>query len=228
MSLLLNIETSTKVCSVSLAENGKEIALKEECPESFVHAEKLNIFIETLFEDTGYSIDQLDAICVSKGPGSFTGLRIGIATAKGLCYALNIPLLSIDSLTILAQHFLQKNEVSEGTLLLPMIDARRMEVYTAIFNTELQIQDNISAKIIDQNSYIETNQPLHIFGDGADKCSEVLDRDNITIYPNIETSASGMCNISYQKFLKKEFEDLAYFDPFYLKDFVAGVKGQSN
>lgn len=227
MALILNIETSTKTCSASLAKDGKILKTLEETSDQYIHSERLNVFIEQLFADTNLSINDLNAICVSKGPGSFTGLRIGVASAKGLCYALNIPLITINSLTILAKYFSQKNNIGEEGLLIPMIDARRMEVYSSIFDNSLNFVEPIAANIIDENSFLERNEQLHLFGDGAEKCGEVLNRKNITIHPNFNTSASAMTELSYAKFQQQEFEDLAYFDPFYLKDFVAGVKKQS-
>lgn len=224
MSLILNIETSTKTCSVSLAKDGQTIICIEETSDQYIHAEKLNVFIENLFNKSGLSIDKLDAVCVSKGPGSFTGLRIGVASAKGFCYALDIPLLSIDSLTVLTHQYLQNNQVGEIDLMIPMIDARRMEVYTTVFNAKKNMIAPISPKIIDEKSFSEYTVPIHLFGDGAEKCKSVLSATNVHVHNSLLTSASAMSSLSYQKYKNKEYEDLAYFDPFYLKDFVAGVK----
>jgi len=216
MALILNIETSTKICSVSLSLKGKTLAVVEELGQQYIHSEKLTLFIEDLFSKLNYSLNDLDAICVSKGPGSYTGLRIGVSCAKGLCYALSIPLISIDSLTILSAFFTKKNKVSDANAILyPMIDARRMEVFTLK-------KEEIVALILDENTFDNIEKPIYLFGDGANKLKELYkDKSNITIVPNFETSSVGMEKIGYQKFINKEWEDVAYFEPFYLKEFIA-------
>ena len=173
MNLLLNIETSTKVCSVSLALNGDILASKEESSEKYIHSEKLNVFIEELFTQVDYQLKDLAAICVSKGPGSYTGLRIGVSCAKGFCYALDIPLISIDSLSVLARGYLNDNFINANTILMPMIDARRMEVYTAVFNHKAEIQTSISAEVID-SEFFDTNKEIILIGDGAKKFNPVI------------------------------------------------------
>ena len=219
MALILNIETSTKVCSVSLALNGDVIAFKEESSEKYIHSEKLNIFIEELFAQVDYQINDLAAICVSKGPGSYTGLRIGVSSAKGFCYALDIPLISIDSLSVLARDYLNNNFMQANTILMPMIDARRMEVYTAVFNDKADIQTAISAEVIDAE-FFDTNKEIILIGDGAKKFNSIIPR-NVRIENNL-SSSKGMASLSYLKFTKKEFEDVAYFEPYYLKSFKLG------
>ena len=219
MALILNIETSTKVCSVSLALNGDVIAFKEESSEKYIHSEKLNIFIEELFAQVDYQINDLAAICVSKGPGSYTGLRIGVSSAKGFCYALDIPLISIDSLSVLARDYLNNNFMQANTILMPMIDARRMEVYTAVFNDKADIQTAISAEVIDVE-FFDTNKEIILIGDGAKKFNSIIPR-NVRIENNL-SSSKGMASLSYLKFTKKEFEDVAYFEPYYLKSFKLG------
>lgn len=220
MTLILNIETSTKACSVSLGVDGKLIALKEESSDKYIHSEKLNLFIEDVFTQTDFTLKDLDAICVTKGPGSYTGLRIGVSSAKGLCYALEIPLISMDSLSVLANSVIENNSIEEGTLLTPMIDARRMEVYTATFDSKGKMKSPISAEVIDADTF-DNNQKRLLFGDGAEKCKEVLENSNIEFIEQFST-AKGMVKISYTKFKANEFEDVAYFEPFYLKDFQAG------
>ena len=219
MNLLLNIETSTKVCSVSLALNGEVLASKEESSEKYIHSEKLNVFIEELFTQVDYQLKDLAAICVSKGPGSYTGLRIGVSCAKGFCYALDIPLISIDSLSVLARGYLNDNFINANTILMPMIDARRMEVYTAVFNHKAEIQTSISAEVID-SEFFDTNKEIILIGDGAKKFNSVIPR-NVRIENHL-SSSKGMASLSYLKFSKKEFEDVAYFEPYYLKSFRLG------
>ena len=219
MNLLLNIETSTKVCSVSLALNGEILASKEESSEKYIHSEKLNVFIEELFAQVDYQLKDLAAICVSKGPGSYTGLRIGVSCAKGFCYALDIPLISIDSLSVLAKGYLSDNFINANTILMPMIDARRMEVYTAIFNHKAEIQTSISAEVIDAE-FFDTNKEIILIGDGAKKFNSIIPR-NVRIENHL-SSSKGMASLSYSKFSKKEFEDVAYFEPYYLKSFKLG------
>lgn len=219
MNLLLNIETSTKVCSVSLALNGEILASKEESSEKYIHSEKLNVFIEELFAQVDYQLKDLAAICVSKGPGSYTGLRIGVSCAKGFCYALDIPLISIDSLSVLAKGYLSDNFINANTILMPMIDARRMEVYTAIFNHKAEIQTSISAEVIDAE-FFDTNKEIILIGDGAKKFNSIIPR-NVRIKNHL-SSSKGMASLSYSKFSKKEFEDVAYFEPYYLKSFKLG------
>ena len=219
---ILNIETSTKACSVALHKNGELIVCREDVTANFSHSEKLLKFISELFSDEKLSLSDLDAIAVSMGPGSYTGLRIGVSTAKGLCYGLDIPLISIS--TLKAMSFGMALEI-KADLYCPMIDARRMEVYSAFFdinNTEVR---KIQADIIDENSYKkELEKKVVFFGDGSEKLIEKIKNKNAIFVSDIHPSAKNMGLLSYQKFTKSLFEDLAYFEPFYLKDFVAGRK----
>jgi len=219
---ILNIETSTKACSVALHKNGKLIVCREDVTANFSHSEKLLKFISELFSDEKLSLSDLKAIAVSMGPGSYTGLRIGVSTAKGLCYGLDIPLISIS--TLKAMSFGMALEI-QADLYCPMIDARRMEVYSAFFdinNTEVR---KIQADIIDENSYKkELEKKVVFFGDGSEKLIEKIKDKNAIFVSDIHPSAKNMGLLSYQKFTKSLFEDLAYFEPFYLKDFVAGRK----
>ncbi len=215
---ILNIETSTKNCSVSLAKNGEIIALKEVAEQSYTHSEKLHVFIDELLKQSDVRYNQLVAIGLSKGPGSYTGLRIGTSTAKGFCFALDIPLIAIDSLTILA------NQVPhQDGLVIPMIDARRMEVYTATFDNNRNPLSVIQALVVEQNSFEEISEKAYFVGDGATKCKEVLNKDNFVFLDDvIYPSAKEMGRLTFEKFEQKAFEDLAYFVPFYLKEFFTG------
>ncbi len=222
-SFILHIETSTKTCSVALSKDGKLVDCIESTPENYTHAEVLAIYIDDLFKRNAISAKELKAVAVSKGPGSFTGLRIGISTAKGLCYALSIPLIAIDSLHILANHFIQSNSITDADMQLkPMIDARRKEVYTALFNVHKELVSPIDNEIITETPQLTKNQIW--FGDGADKFFDVINSPFIEIIKGISTSAKGMVEIAENRFIHQNFEDSAYFEPFYLKDFVTGKK----
>ena len=216
MIYILNIETATKNCSVSLAKNGETILCKEIAEQGYSHAEKLHVFIEEILKEIGVSTHDLKAIAVSKGPGSYTGLRIGVSAAKGLCYALGIPLISIDTLQVLA-----KQVVVENGLIVPMIDARRMEVYSAVFDTNHKKIMEVQAEILTEESYAEITEAIYFVGDCQEKCKTVLVKDNFHFLPEIIfPSANEMSGLSYEKFTKNDFEDVAYFEPFYLKDFM--------
>jgi tRNA threonylcarbamoyladenosine biosynthesis protein TsaB len=220
MSLILGIETATKICSVALTENGKLLALKEE-GGAYSHSEKLTTFIQDVLKQAGKELKDLDAVAVSKGPGSYTGLRIGVSAAKGLCYALNIPLISVSTLQGMA---LGMSEMETNILYSPMIDARRMEVYTALFDEDNKELDAISAKIIDEHSFEKELKESKVlfFGDGADKCKEVLKKNPNAIFSEKGLPSAQFINqIALVKFDKQDFEDVAYFEPYYLKDFIA-------
>ncbi len=217
MSFILNIETSTKKCSVSVSKQGKVIALKELNDGSYSHSEKLHSFIGKVIEKVNISMSDLSAIAVSKGPGSYTGLRIGVSTAKGLCFALEIPLISIATLQALA---LQVKK--DKGLVIPLLDARRMEVYSGIFNVENQQLRETKAEIVDENSFKEylEEQTVYFLGDGAEKCKNIITHPNAVYMDNALPSAKEMALLSYQKWEQKNFEDVAYFEPYYLKDFM--------
>lgn len=213
---ILNIETATKNCSVSLAKNGETILCKEIAEQGYSHAEKLHVFIEEIIKETGIGFNDLNGIAVSKGPGSYTGLRIGVSTAKGLCYALGIPLISVDTLQVLA-----KKVVVEDGLIVPMLDARRMEVYSAIFDKSYSKIKEVQAEILTENSYAEITDTIYFIGDCQEKCKTVLTATNFHFLPEIVfPSAKEMSALSFEKFTKNDFEDVAYFEPFYLKDFL--------
>ena len=229
MSLILCIETATPVCSVALVRDGKILSYKESSKKNS-HSEVITIFINDLLKESNNNFSDLDAVAVSKGPGSYTGLRIGVSTAKGLCYALDIPLIAINTLQSMAfgmAESLKKNTSGQtaSTLLCPMIDARRMEVYSAIYNINNKEVRETKAEIIDKYSfsnYFSQNKMI-FFGDGASKCQDVITHPNAVFYENINPSAANMASLAEEKFLNQQFEDVAYFEPFYLKDFIAGV-----
>lgn len=228
MSLILGIETATNICSVAISRDEKLLALKEIGGE-YSHSENLNHFIELACEEAKITLNQLDAIAVSKGPGSYTGLRIGVSTAKGLCYGLDKPLIAVDTLKAMVVGVTDSLSVSQrkdkgGALFCPMIDARRMEVYTALYNSKFKLIDPISAKIIDENSFshfLEKNKVV-FFGDGAEKCKLLLnEHPNAVFIDNVEPSAQYVNQLALSKFKQGIFEDVAYFEPYYLKEFLA-------
>lgn len=220
MAKILQIETATQVCSVALSMNGKTISVKEEIGQN-LHASNLTLFIDEVIKAAGLAYSDLDAIAVSKGPGSYTGLRIGVSTAKGLCYALDKPLIAIETLKMMAVGFLAQNPDYPG-LICPMIDARRMEVYTTIFDSELNELAPTSAKIIDETSFAEllAENQINFIGDGAEKCAEILTHSNASFDNANFNSAQYLSPLAHKAFEQIAFEDVAYFEPFYLKDFV--------
>ncbi|MGZ9734363.1 tRNA (adenosine(37)-N6)-threonylcarbamoyltransferase complex dimerization subunit type 1 TsaB [Flavobacterium sp. GNP002] len=216
MEYILNIETATKNCSVALAKNGKTIVCKEIAEEGYSHAERLHVFIEEIIKEAGIKLNDLSAIAVSQGPGSYTGLRIGVSAAKGLCYALDIPLIAVDTLQALASQV----AISNG-LIIPMIDARRMEVYSAVFTPNLERKREVLAEIITENSFENLQETLYFVGDCAEKCKSVLTKENYIFLDEIVyPSAKEMSAISFEKFKKSDTVDVAYFEPYYLKDFM--------
>jgi tRNA threonylcarbamoyladenosine biosynthesis protein TsaB len=230
MATILNIETSTEVCSVSLAKEG-ETLFEKESSEGLNHSQLLTVFIEELFKNNNFGFKQLDAVAVSKGPGSYTGLRIGVSVAKGLCYGLNIPLISVGSIEAMG-HYVALNlsefanlTSADNLLFCPMIDARRMEVYTALFNAKGEAITPVTAEIIDESSFAEqlVNYSILFFGNGADKCRSKITHKNALFEGPAKTSARFMQSLSEKKYNKQEFENVAYFEPFYLKDFVATI-----
>ena len=229
MALILNIETSTEVCSTGLARDGVLIKLRESILGQN-HAMLLTVFIREILEESGIEMAQLDGIAVSGGPGSYTGLRIGVSVAKGLCYASNLPLISVTSLEAMAYHLISNHKISDPTrsdrlLFCPMIDARRMEVYTAFYDIDGKEIRGIQADIIDHQSYLQYLQDNSVlfFGNGATKCREAITHPNAIFIDGILTSASHMAPLSERNFNSKVFADVAYYEPFYLKDFVATI-----
>jgi tRNA threonylcarbamoyladenosine biosynthesis protein TsaB len=223
LAFILNIETSTTVCSVSLCKDGKLISFKE-INNGYTHAENLHVFIEEVIKEASITLQYLNAIAISKGPGSYTGLRIGVSAAKGLAYSLNIPLISLDTLEIMTNSALIKES---DAVYCPMIDARRMEVYTAIYDKGLKQLNATEALIVDERSIAQfsTYNKIYFFGDGMDKCKTVLSYlKNAEFIDNIFPGAKAMCDLAYKKYTAKNFEDVAYFEPFYLKDFLILTK----
>jgi tRNA threonylcarbamoyladenosine biosynthesis protein TsaB len=222
MAYILNIETATSACSVALAKDGVVIA-SEENNDGMVHAEKITLFIKNLMEKTSFSLNNIDAIAVGTGPGSYTGLRIGTATAKGLCYALDKPLIAVPTLKAMAYGAAQKFK-REDVLYCPMIDARRLEVYTALFDHSGKEILPVQAKILDNTSFAEY-KAIAFFGDGMPKMKELFANDSSKIWlDSIYASALNMCHMAEEMFAGKTFSNVAYYEPFYLKDFVAGKK----
>lgn len=217
---ILHIETATQVCSCALSCNG-ELVFNRESHATQSHATLLGVFVEEAIKFSRENSIIIHAIAVSSGPGSYTGLRIGVSEAKGLAYGLGTKLIAIPTLSILT--WTMRHKVDKNTLLAPMIDARRMEVYTSIFDTSLNIIEPTEAKIIDKDSFkdILSKQKVAFFGDGAFKCKEVIDHPNAIFIPDVYPLASNMIELSQQAYLESKFEDIAYFEPFYLKDFVA-------
>jgi tRNA threonylcarbamoyladenosine biosynthesis protein TsaB len=228
MALILNIETATTVCSVSLAKDGVLLSFKEQNGD-YSHAENLTVFIEDVLQQANINISDIDAIAVSKGPGSYTGLRIGVSTAKGLCYSLDKPLIAVDTLKYMAIATSQQPTTNnqQQSLYCPMLDARRMEVYCAIYDFQGNVVKATAAEIIDEHSFadiLKTNK-IVFFGDGSAKCKETFSENSNAIFiDDVVPSAKDMITLSEKAFSEKQFEDVAYFEPYYLKDFVAGKK----
>jgi tRNA threonylcarbamoyladenosine biosynthesis protein TsaB len=229
--LILHIETATDICSVALSEGDRQLSLIESDKERS-HASLLNSFIRQSLAQAGKEFKDLHGLAVSKGPGSYTGLRIGVSTAKGLAYGLEIPLLATGTLESMASGSPSNSAVRElisshddQLLLCPMLDARRMEVYAGFYTSKGELFRQVSADIIDEESYHEILElhPVCFFGNGADKCKEVLDHPNAHFIDGINPSAATMIAPALKKYQLKQFEDVAYFEPFYLKDFIATV-----
>ena len=227
MALILSIETGTDICSVALANDGELMALRES-DEGRDHAKKVALFVDELLRETGVQPSDIDAIAVGKGPGSYTGLRIGVSFAKGMCYALGIPLIAIGSLDALTE--VAREDFEAGILdveesdwtqakLCPMVDARRMEVYAQVFNVEGKPESDVVAEVVTEDSFKEwrAKGKFVIFGNGAKKCAEVLPD---AIIESVVPSARGIVRLAEEAFNAGKFEDLAYFEPFYLKDFI--------
>ncbi len=232
MALILCIETSTRACSVALCEAGKVKATRFRLDAHYTHAENLNPLIETVMKEANAAFSQLDAVAVSRGPGSYTGLRIGVSSAKGLCYALGIPLIAIDTLWIMAARALSEITSPVGNFLLcPLMDARRMEVYTALFDPSLREIESVAPHILAENSFSEylSAQEVWFFGDGMEKAQSLLSRSaNARFIANIHPAAEAMAAQAEKKLNAGEVENLAYFEPLYLKEFIAGKPRSEN
>lgn len=222
MPYILHIETATEVCSVAVSHNGEVIFHREET-KGPSHAVLLGVFVNDAVEWLRAQNIALDAVAVSCGPGSYTGLRIGVSEAKGLCYGLNIPLIALNTLKVMAVSMLGKDSVDASSLLCPMIDARRMEVYDAVFDTQLNAVRDVHADIIDESSFAELLRDYKVlfFGNGAAKCKDSLINSNAVFIDGIYPKATDMVGLAEEAFGKQDFVDVAYFEPFYLKEFVA-------
>ena len=222
MCTLVTIETSTPVCSCALSRDGK-IVINKENYEGRSHASLVGLFVHEIMEFVRAQDIQLDAIAISSGPGSYTGLRIGVSEAKGLSYGLGIPMIAIPTAHIMAS--MMRKKVDEEMLLCPMIDARRMEVYATFFDRSLQLIRETSADIVDENSYNDLleKQKILFFGNGAEKCRSIITHPHALFADDIHPLASGMVPLAEEAFEKKLFVDIAYFEPFYLKEFVATI-----
>jgi tRNA threonylcarbamoyladenosine biosynthesis protein TsaB len=225
MSLILCIETGTDICSVGVARDGELISLRES-DEGRDHAKKVGVFVDELLRETGISPDELDAVAVGMGPGSYTGLRIGVSFAKGLCYGLGIPLVAVGSLDAMAAVAIEDNDAGildvdnwENAVLCPMVDARRMEVYTRLFDAKGNALSDVTAEVVTEQTFadVRRERQLVMFGNGAAKCREVLPD---ATYINITPSARGLARLAEQRLSAGQTEDIAYFEPFYLKDFI--------
>lgn len=220
MALILNIETASKNCSVSISKNGSIIALKEINEGGYTHAENLHPFIEEVLKISNLTINTIDAVAVSKGPGSYTGLRIGVSAAKGICFAIDKPLISIETLKVLASQL-----TIEKGFVIPMLDARRLEVYSSIFDNQGKEIRSTAAEILNEDSFKDylNSGEVCFLGDGADKFKSMINHRNAIFLDQKFPSAKEMGVLSEEKFKNNDFEDVAYFEPFYLKDFVSNV-----
>ena len=218
MPYILNIETATTNCSVSLSNGGETLVLKEDYNSNFSHAESLHLFIEEVISSANLKPSQIDAVAVSMGPGSYTGLRIGVSSAKGLCFSLDKPLISVSTLESLSLQV----SIEKG-FIVPMLDARRMEIYSAIFDSNhLQIRD-IQAQILDENSFLDylEKDKVYFIGNGVEKTKSIIKHKNAVFIENKLPSAKEMGLIAFNKYANNDFENVAYFEPFYLKDFIS-------
>ena len=222
MAIILNLETATTNCSVSVSKDNDILCLKENNAADYSHSEQLHLFIKEALREASLSFSDLDAIAVSKGPGSYTGLRIGVSSAKGLCFSLDLPLISVPTLESMAHQV----DLKEGEVVIPVLDARRMEVYSCVFDDKHKDIRETRAEIIDEASFGDyvSFTKVHIVGSGAEKCKQVLHAPNFNFDISIVPSAKEMAFLAYHKFLNRDFEDVAYFEPYYLKDFVLQTK----
>jgi len=218
MALILSIETSTTNCSVSLSKKGKLLVVKEDYDKNYSHAERLHVYINDVLKHDKVSVNDIDAVAISKGPGSYTGLRIGVSAAKGLCYALNIPLISIPTLESLA-HQVTKND----GVIVSMLDARRLEVYSAVFDSSYKQIRETKAEVLNEDSFSKylKNGNVYFIGNGVEKTKSLISHQNAIYIDDKLPSAKELGNIAFNKYKISDFEDVAYFEPYYLKDFVA-------
>ena len=222
MSCILHIETSTDVCSVAVSQDGASIFSKEDF-KGPSHATELGVFVDEALSFADSHAIPVDAVAVSCGPGSYTGLRIGVSMAKGICYGRSIPLIGIPTLEVMCVPVLLFRDLPEDALLCPMIDARRMEVYAAVYDRALRVKREIGADIVDENSYSDflAERPVYFFGNGAAKCKDKLQHPNARFLDDIHPLAKWMFPLAEKAMAQGKFDDVAYFEPFYLKEFVA-------
>ncbi|MBS3775728.1 MAG: tRNA (adenosine(37)-N6)-threonylcarbamoyltransferase complex dimerization subunit type 1 TsaB [Bacteroidales bacterium] len=229
MALILHIETTTHVCSVALTRDGQLVSEREN-KQGRSHASLLSYFIGKILSETRLAPGSLDAISISEGPGSYTGLRIGVSTAKGLCYGADIPLLAVNTLRSLTQGLFARlkgegRQPGENSIYVPMLEARRMEVYSAIIDSNNQFFRGVKAEVINENSFGRWLEKyiVYFFGNGSEKCREIIRHPNARFIEGVDLSAKHMASLAEEKYSNREFEDLAYFEPFYLKDFIATI-----
>lgn len=226
MAIILHLETATTNCSVSISKDSEMIVLKENNAASYSHSEQLHVFIKEALKEASLSFSDLDAVAISKGPGSYTGLRIGVSAAKGICFSLDIPLISIPTLQSLAH----QTDLKPGELVIPVLDARRMEVYSCVYDNNYQEIRETRAEVINEESFVEYlgENKVYVMGSGAEKCRGVLQHPNFIFNESVVPSAKDMVSMAFEKYKSKQFEDVAYFEPYYLKDFVLQQKKKKN
>lgn len=226
MATILHLETATTNCSVSIATDGKMLVLKENNAANYSHSEQLHVYIKEALEEASLLFSDLAAVAISKGPGSYTGLRIGVSAAKGLCFSLDIPLISVLTLQSMAHQV----DLKSGELVIPVLDARRMEVYSCVYDASYKEVRETRAEIIEEASFSEfvSESKVYIIGSGAEKIRGVLEHPNFIFNESVVPSAKDMIQIALQKYQSNEFEDVAYFEPYYLKDFVLQQKKKKN
>ncbi len=226
MAIILHLETATTNCSVSISRDDEIIVLKENNAASYSHSEQLHVFIKEALKEASLSFSDLDAVAISKGPGSYTGLRIGVSAAKGICFSLDIPLISIPTLQSMANQV----DLKPGELVIPVLDARRMEVYSCVYDNNYQEIRETRAEVINEDSFVEYlgENKVYVMGSGAEKCRGVLQHPNFIFNESVVPSAKDMVSMAFEKYESKQFEDVAYFEPYYLKDFVLQQKKKKN
>ena len=219
MALILNIETTTTNCSVSLSKEGETLVLKEDYNSRYSHAESLHVFIDEVILTAKIDFSEIDAIAVSKGPGSYTGLRIGVSAAKGLCFSLDKPLISVSTLESLSHQV----DIAKGYIV-PMLDARRMEIYSSVFDSSHQKIRETQAQILDKNSFLDylNKDKVYFIGDGVEKTKTLIQHENAVFIEDKLPSANEMGKLAFKKYANNDFENVAYFEPYYLKDFLLG------
>ncbi|MBO0342621.1 tRNA (adenosine(37)-N6)-threonylcarbamoyltransferase complex dimerization subunit type 1 TsaB [Flagellimonas profundi] len=226
MAIILNLETATTNCSVSISNDDKVVVLQENNAANYSHSEQLHVFIKEALKEASLSFSDLDAVAISKGPGSYTGLRIGVSAAKGLCFSLDLPLISIPTLQSMAHQV----QLEPGEMVIPVLDARRMEVYSCVYDNNYQEIRETRAEVINEASFADyvSGKKVYVLGSGAEKCRGALQHPNFVFNDSVVPSSKQMASIAFEKFKSNQFEDVAYFEPYYLKDFVLQQKKKKN